>query len=338
MELDLIEFNKAIKTVLLAVEKVADANGYHCIVFEKDVIKSFNGWLGVTYSLLTGLSCTVEGYLLSKIVSSMRGDSITVEADDSFLTLKAGKTTARIPFADSPLSQTIMTYTSGDLVWHNVPDNFSKLIKSGIIPMHDESVGGIYVNGCDLIATNTKMIYYAKFDGQLDPFILSNNKAKEVSKHKINKVSYNRAFVFFRGGGITTYVRKGNDEDYPADMFLGAVRDYLIGEPLVEGPLPVGLEEISILGKDIGEGLLTLIATEDTLKVKINGDGNTIEDEFDSEFECTSECSLELESSMMSHAMKNAKIESLRVGDGYANRLALMLANEEQIYIIECAE
>lgn len=335
MELNLKEFHTALKTVIPAVEKMPDANGHHCIVFSKDRIKAFNGWLGIEYSMMHGLAGTVDGYVLLRVIASMRGNDLTLTQTDSSIELVAGKTKATIPLLDFPIGRYISDCTDVDYQWKKTPDNFNKLLKAGVLPDADDNIiNGVYVSGCDIVSTNTSVLYYAKFDGQLDPFVLPKKVVDAVCKHKINQISENKAFVFCRTQGLMVYGRKQLANEYPSEMLLGAVADYIEGEPIVEGAIPKGFKGMSNLGKTIGEGHIYIETTDKSMEVTIESEGNKIVDTYDDTFTTLNETEITVDSSFLAHSLKSANIESLKIGDGFNERIALMLANEEQLYVI----
>lgn len=234
MEVNRVELLEAVRYAMVATTKDPTILGSHCIAFSPDAIHSFNDWVGTTINITTGITGNYDAIKLMKALSSWKTETIIITSTDIDMTMKAGKSSVTLINQDVPVLSRLITnkITTEDVHSFDIPKNFTTLLKNGILSNENAKTLGVYISGCDIIATNNAIIYHAVFEGNVDPMRLSSKAIMIVDKFSPEKVKITPTWILFYDDTKQLLVRQLITDGYPFAQFKQGAINFVNGNVL----------------------------------------------------------------------------------------------------------
>jgi hypothetical protein len=131
--MDRAELVKALKGVMVGVNKKADAMASDFVIFDGPCIRSFKDNISVSYNLDTGITCGVHGEELFKILEKLTAKEVSLELKEEKLIIKCGKVRVKMNAlqedAFNNVLEKIFTLDTTELTWYEIPTDFIEALK-----------------------------------------------------------------------------------------------------------------------------------------------------------------------------------------------------------------
>ena len=236
-------FLTALKKLIVATTKQANTLGLHCIGFTGSHLIAFEDYIGIMVKFHTDFKGTLVAHDLYQMIQSFSTEEITMTEDDTHVILRSGKSRRKLPKQDVPLISRFYSVLPTLDNLKEIPDNFTKMLTDSILPPH-EKVMGVFVDGCDIIATDNAMMYQSIFEGQLDPMRLAYKYVGILNNYSPTHVQIGTTWVTFTDDECTIIVRSMPVTGYPHAVIKSAISAYKEAEAIVDGAIPKELVEI----------------------------------------------------------------------------------------------
>lgn len=264
------ELQEALKFIVPCTDKVANALGTHAVVFTDTALYGFNDSIGCEYRTPTPLNTSIEAQPLKKYVDSFTGDTIHMTADDK-VTFSNGRSKVIMPTYETPLLNRIRNILGEDMIWRQIPADFTRSLLKAVLPMNTEHKGlaGVYVRGNKILSTNRHIIYASEYDINVEACMIPMKVIPMLARHEFTEMSINGKWVFFRNATCTFFTVTMDHTAYPAARLqellnagiVSNVRtDMEISQDFVDSIKTAGSTESAVTTLSFREGSCTVKA------------------------------------------------------------------------------
>jgi DNA polymerase III sliding clamp (beta) subunit (PCNA family) len=271
------ELIKALKMVIPATSKGDSLlSGADVLVFSPNLVQTYNAHLSISYPVDTGMEGAIKAAELTKIVSKMSAEMITLEGGEKSITVTGGGTELTMILVESPVGNLAAALDLESLEWSEIPGDLLPGISLCLFSVSANPSHGVFrgirVEGLDVISTDNYRASFFLLEDPMPAFTIPGESAEELLKiPELESFSVSESWVHFKNSDGVVFSAKTLATEYPVAKVKGIFPNDLPDEPFtVPGGLDAALERAAILSSSsaFGQSYISLYREDGFLVCK----------------------------------------------------------------------
>jgi DNA polymerase III sliding clamp (beta) subunit (PCNA family) len=292
------ELIKALQMVIPATSKGDSLlSGTDVLVFSEDVIQTYNAHLSISYPIDIGVEGAVKAAELTKIISKMTGENITIKKDEK-MTFSSDETELEMALVETSVRDLAAALDLESLEWYSLPkpagedeeDEVEPEFLQGLRlclfsvsknPSHG-TLTGVHVEETDIISTDNFRASFFQMENPMPAFTIPGGSAAELLKiPDLESFSVSNSWVHFQNSEGVIFSAKTFVTEYPSEAVKGLFPQTFPEDHFsIPKGLDKSLERTSLLSysSDTGQSYVTLYREGEYLVCKGEKEYGSIKD------------------------------------------------------------